>query len=154
MGPVGAPPSPQHRDGTIAWVNAHGGAGASTLARVLGGVDLGRRWPDASRGEPGRFLLVARTHAAGMRAASQFLDLMRKQQHPPGVELLAVVLVADAPGRLPLSLARRVRVLRSVADVHRIPWIPSWRVGAQTTDAPKQVRALAGLLGRPAGGGR
>ncbi|WP_405889225.1 hypothetical protein OG427_00290 [Streptomyces sp. NBC_00133] len=138
----------------VGWVAAHGGAGASTLAKVLGGTDLGCRWPDASQGEPAKVMLVARTHADGMRAASRALGALREGRHPRGMELVALVLVADAPGRLPISLARRVRVLRSVAPVRRVPWIPPWRMGKQAKDLPKEVFRLGALAGtRPAEAG-
>ncbi|MFH8470978.1 DUF6668 family protein [Streptomyces sp. NPDC017991] len=131
----------------VTWVAAHGGAGATSLARALGGADVGIRWPDAARGEPNRILVVARTHAAGIQAASSVLNSLRTGSHPARLELVAVVLVADAPGRLPLQLARRVRVLRSAVRIHRIPWIPSWRVGGRTAHIPKEVLAIADLVG-------
>ncbi|GAB2785891.1 hypothetical protein GCM10027091_18770 [Streptomyces daliensis] len=146
--PVADTPSP-HRGQPVAWVNAHGGGGAGTLARVLGGADLGQRWPEPARGEPGGVLLVARTHAGGMRAASQKLNELRLEDHPAGVHLLAVVLVADAPGRLPRPLGQRVRVLRSAAKVHRVPWIPAWRLGEEVESLPREVRALAGIVTAP-----
>ncbi|MFG3253224.1 hypothetical protein [Streptomyces sp. NPDC048172] len=148
---AGATRSP-HRGERVAWVNAHGGGGASTLSRVLGGADLGRRWPEPAQGEPGGVLLVARTHAGGVRAASQALNELRTGNHPAGVHLLAVVLVADAPGRLPGPLGKRVRVLRSAAEVHRVPWIPAWRLGEEAESLPRAVRALADLASAPPGG--
>lgn len=143
-------PSP-HRGQPVAWVNMHGGGGASTLARTLGGADVGHRWPEPDRDEPGGVLLVARTHAAGMTAVSQALNALRVGDHPAGVHLVAVVLVADAPGRLPQRLGRRVRVLRSAARVHRVPWIPSWRLGEEADPLPRAVRALAAHIRAPAG---
>ena len=144
------PPS-RHQGHQVALVSAHGGSGASTLARVLGGADVGRRWPDPARGEPGRVLLVARTHAEGTRAASQALNALRMAEHPAGVRLIAVVLVADAPGRLPRALGRRVRVLRSAAKVHRVPWIPAWRADEDVDRLPREVRRLAALIAAPSG---
>ncbi|MEV6133674.1 DUF6668 family protein [Streptomyces violaceusniger] len=141
----------RHQGHQVAWVSAHGGAGASTLAHVLGGADVGRRWPDPARGEPGRVLLVARTHAAGTRATSQALNALRIAEHPAGVRLIGVVLVADAPGRLPRALGRRVRVLRSAAKVHRVPWIPAWRAGEDVDRLPREVRMLASLIAAPSG---
>ncbi|MFB8772379.1 DUF6668 family protein [Streptomyces broussonetiae] len=146
--------APVSRGDRVAWVSAHGGAGASTLARVLGGADVGRRWPDPADGEPGEVLLVARTHHAGMRAASQALNALRKGEHPAGVRLVAVVLVADAPGRLPRPLGRQVRVLRSAATVHRVPWVPAWRLGTETDKLPRPVRALGRVVSAPAGRSR
>ncbi|MFJ2818036.1 DUF6668 family protein [Streptomyces sp. NPDC087294] len=145
--PVAPEPPEQvaHQGYRVSWVNAHGGAGASTLARELGGADLGRRWPDPARGEPGRVLLVARTHHAGMRAAGRALDALRKENHPQGISLVALVLVADAPGRLPMKLGRRIRVLRSAARVHRLPWVPAWRSGKSVPNPPRAIRSLADL---------
>lgn len=148
--PAPRAPSP-HRGERIAWVNAHGGGGASTLAHALGGADLGTRWPEPADGEPGDVLLVARTHAGGIRAASQALNALRMGDHPDGLRLVAVVLVADAPGRLPRQLGQRVRVLRSAAEVHRVPWVPAWRLGDEVDPLPRDVRALATLTGGPAG---
>ncbi|MEU6201527.1 DUF6668 family protein [Streptomyces sp. NPDC047061] len=149
------PPSSPHPGHRVAWVNAHGGAGASTLARILGGADVGRRWPDPADSEPGPVLLVARTHAAGITAASQAMDTLRRGTQPAGVELVALVLVADAPGRLPRELGRRVRVLRSAARVHRVPWVPAWRIGEEADALPREVRALSALVSAPTGrGGR
>ncbi|WP_432838985.1 hypothetical protein [Dactylosporangium sp. CA-092794] len=139
-------------DSGFCWVAAHGGAGATSLAMVLGGVDLGCRWPDPVVGEPAHVVLVARTHAAGMRAASRALNAMREGRHPPGMKLVTLVLVADAPGSLPLALTSRVRVLRSIAPVIRVPWIVDWRAGKPARSLPKQLFRLGELLGsRPAG---
>jgi uncharacterized protein DUF6668 len=134
-------------------VAAHGGAGTTSLALALGGTDVGCRWPDTAEGEPGRIFLVARTHAAGLRAASQALNAMREGRHPQGMELVALLLVADAPGRLPWRLLQRIRVLRSVVPVRRIPWIEEWRRGAGTADLPKQLTQLAAMARGPAGRG-
>ncbi|MEV5435314.1 DUF6668 family protein [Streptomyces sp. NPDC052682] len=133
----------------VAWVAAHGGAGTSTLAAVFGGVDVGRAWPRPEQGEPDSVLLVARTHAAGLQAVSRTLDLFRRGEQPPGLELVAVVLVADAPGRLPRALQQRVKVIGSVVQVHRVPWVPAWRTGDITGPAPRETAALAGLTADP-----
>jgi hypothetical protein len=137
----------------VCWVAAHGGAGTSTLATVLGGTDVGCRWPDGERGEPARIMLVARTHAEGMRSASRALDAIREGRHPAGMELTGLVLVADAPGRLPFALARRVRVLKAVAPVHRVPWIPAWRLGETDGRLPRELSRLASRAGLTAGRG-
>lgn len=131
----------------IGWVKAHGGAGATSLAGLFGGVDVGARWPDPARGEPHRIVLVGRTSARGMRAVSRALDALREEEAPDGLDLLAVVLVADAPGRLPLGLLNRVRVIRSVVHVHRVPWIPAWRLDRLPRALPRQLLTLAELVG-------
>ncbi|MFD8231714.1 hypothetical protein ACFV20_07445 [Streptomyces sp. NPDC059696] len=145
--PVRRAPGRGRSRGEIGWVKAHGGAGASSLAEALGGVDVGARWPEPARGEPRRILLVGRTSARGLTAVSRALGALRDGKAPQGVDLLGVVLVADAPGRLPLGLLRRIRVVRSVARVQRVPWIPAWRVGGQPARLPRQLSVLADLVG-------
>ncbi|MFG2950991.1 hypothetical protein [Streptomyces adustus] len=131
----------------VGWVKAHGGAGATSLVEVLGGADVGARWPDPARGEPRRIVLVGRTSARGLRSVSQALGALHDGHAPQGLDLLAVVLVADAPGRLPLGLLRRIRVLRSAVPVRRVPWIPAWRTGSTPKVLPRQLDRLAELVG-------
>lgn len=132
-----------------AWMSVHGGAGASTLARLLGGVDVGHRWPDLTQGEPHTVLLVARTHSAGLQAVSQTLDILRRGDQPPGVQVAAVVLVADAPGRLPRQLNQRIKIIGSAVAVHRVPWVSAWRTGELKGPIPREVTALARLVAPP-----
>ncbi|MFF2366548.1 hypothetical protein ACFVU0_28150 [Streptomyces sp. NPDC058122] len=134
----------------FSWIATHGGAGSSTLATVFGGHDAGRDWPRPDRGEPASVLLVGRTHAAGLDAVSHTLDIFRRGDAPPGLDLDAIVLVADAPGRLPRQLTQRIKVINSVIDVYRVPWMPAWRTGDLTGPLPREVAALARLTGRTA----
>ncbi|MEO3930449.1 hypothetical protein ABGB07_42360 [Micromonosporaceae bacterium B7E4] len=131
----------------IGWISAHGGAGATTLTRLLGGTDIGCRWPDARLAEPARVMLVGRTNLDGLRAVSRALNALREGRHPAGLRLLGVVLVADAPGRLPAPLTGRIRLLRSVAPVYRVPWIPAYRLGEVPRRQPGQLARLATVLG-------
>lgn len=131
----------------VGWVKAHGGSGATSLVEALGGVDVGARWPEPARGEPYRVVLVGRTSANGLRSVSRALGALKDGKAPQGLELLAVVLVADAPGRLPIGLLRRIRVLRSVARVHRVPWIPAWRTDSPMKYVPRQLVTLSRLVG-------
>lgn len=144
--PAAEAPSTPHR---LAWVAAHGGAGASTLAAVFGGIDAGRTWPRPDQGQPNSVLLVARTHAAGLQAVSWTLDLFRRGEQPPGLELVAVVLVADAPGRLPRQLLQRIKVIGSAIEIHRVPWVPAWRTGDLTAPPPREIARLAALVTPP-----
>jgi hypothetical protein len=134
----------------FSWVATHGGAGTSTLATVFGGHDTGRDWPRPDQGEPSSVLLVGRTHAAGLDAVSRALGIFRRGDAPPGLDLDAVVLVADAPGRLPRPLTERVKVIDSVIDVYRVPWIPAWRTGDLGGPLPRDITSLARLTGRTA----
>ncbi|MGW1144149.1 DUF6668 family protein [Streptomyces sp. NPDC002454] len=149
--PAPAPMDPQQPRpaGRMAWVGAHGGAGVTTLAQVFGGVDAGRSLPLPAQGGPQTVVLVARTHASGLRAVSRVLDAFRRGQEPPGTTLAAVVLVADAPGRLPRPLQQRIKVIGSVVPVHRVPWVPAWRTGDLTVPPPRQTADLAALIAQP-----
>ncbi|SHI07134.1 DUF6668 family protein [Streptomyces sp. 3214.6] len=150
-GPVAAPdpvPMPYVPTATprrFSWVAVHGGAGASTLAAVYGGHDCGREWPGA--GDPPSVLLVARTHAAGLESVLRAVDVFRRGEAPRGLDLDAVVLVADAPGRLPRPLVQRARVIESLIDVYRVPWVTDWRLGDLGGSPPRETAALARLTG-------
>ena len=55
------------------WVGVHGGAGESTLESLFAGSRAAEhRWP-AGRGEKPAVVLVARTHAQGLRAVQTAL---------------------------------------------------------------------------------
>ncbi|BCB75004.1 hypothetical protein GCM10022251_75690 [Phytohabitans flavus] len=127
----------------LGWIGAHGGAGATTLTRLLGGIDIGCRWPDAMLAEPARVMMVGRTNMEGLRAVSRALLALREGRHPAGMRLMGVVLMADAPGWLPVQLTSRIRLLRSIAPVYRVPWIPSFRLGEMPKRLPKQLVRLS-----------
>ncbi|MDG9720690.1 DUF6668 family protein [Streptomyces sp. DH24] len=146
--PEPAPPTEARASATarrFSWVATHGGAGATTLAAVYGGHDCGHAWPGPD--DPSSVLLVARTHATGLESAVRAVEAFRRGQTPPGLDLDAVVLVADAPGRLPRPLAQRVRTIESAVDVHRVPWVPAWRLGDVSGARPRETEALARLTG-------
>jgi hypothetical protein len=131
----------------VSVAGAHGGAGATTVARLINATDLGRRWPRPGDGHPPRVLVVARTHAAGLMAASQILARYCAGGCPEGTYLAGFVLVPDAPGRLPKPLTRRVTILASATMVYRLPWVPDWRLCEITPD-PASTARLAGSLRR------
>ncbi|MFF8104043.1 DUF6668 family protein [Streptomyces sp. NPDC014986] len=146
--PEAAPPGPAHPRAAarrFSWVGLHGGAGVSTLAAVYGGHDGGRAWPGPA--DPRSVLLVARTHAAGLDAVVPAVEVFRRGEAPHGLGLEAVVLVADAPGRLPRPLAQRVRLIGSVIDAYRVPWVSEWRLGDLSGRPPRETEPLARLTG-------
>ena len=85
--------------GTGLWVvGAHGGSGASTWAGLLDAGDAGQSWPvPAASGDGVRAGVTARTAVEWVEGAC------------PGVELVGLLLGADAPGRRPKALHRLVR---------------------------------------------
>ena len=132
----------------VALLGAHGGAGVSSLLRAgldQVAVDADRRWP-----QTGLVLLVARTSVNGLEWAR---DLARQHAsgHAGDVELLGLVLVADAPGRLPARTAGlRDLIGGAFARTWHLPWLEEWRLAATTEPLPAHpdVQHLAAELAR------
>jgi hypothetical protein len=129
------------------WVGAHGGAGESTLARLLAGSRAGgHAWPLAApdtRATRPPVVLVARTHASGLRAAQAAATEWAAGLVP--VRLLGLVLIADAPGRPPRPLRELAQLVAGgVPAVWRLPWHEPWRLGEliAASSAPPAARAL------------
>jgi hypothetical protein len=123
----------------VALLAAHGGAGVSCLLRAgldaAGGHDADRRWPAA-----GPVLLVARTSTHGLESAR---DLARQQTADnaphlgvggaggPDVRLVGLVLIADAPGRLPARIAGLADLVSGgFSRCWQVPWLPQWRLAS------------------------
>jgi len=132
----------------IALLGAHGGSGVSSLLRARldqVAVDAGRRWP-----QTGAVVLVARTSTSGLEWAR---DLAR--QHASGlagdVELLGLVLVPDAPGRLPARTTGLCDLITGAFPrTWHLPWLEQWRIAAATEPLPAHpdVQHLAAELAR------
>jgi hypothetical protein len=127
------------------WLGAHGGAGESTLEELFAGSRAaGHAWPLVPAGEPAaRVVLVARTHAHGLKAAQLAIRDWTAGGVP--VQLLGLVLIADAPGRLPHALRQLAGLIAGGAPaVWSLPWIEAWRVGDPPgpANAPKVVHRL------------
>jgi len=134
------------------WLGAHGGAGESTLAEWLpGSRPADHRWPtapagpvDPAGGAPSPVVLVCRSHARGLQAAQKALTDWASGA-VPGVELLGLVVVADAPGRLPKPLRDLARLVGGGAPrVWHLPWIEAARYAPTdgTTAPPAPARKL------------
>lgn len=153
-GLVSAPPAGRtlgrsaHAVDGVALLGAHGGAGVTSLLRAgldRVAVDAGRCWPQA-----GLVLLVARTSTSGLEWAR---DLAR--QHASGlagdVELLGLVLIPDAPGRLAArTTGLRDLVSGAFARTWHLPWLEEWRLAATTEPLPAHpdVQHLVAELAR------
>lgn len=136
------------------WLGAHGGAGESTLAEWLpGSRPADHRWPTGpagpdsaagAAGGPSPVVLVCRSHARGLQAAQRALTDWASGA-VPGVELLGLVVVADAPGRLPKPLRDLARLVGGGAPrVWHLPWLEAARYAPVdgTTGPPAAARKL------------
>jgi hypothetical protein len=99
-------------------------------------------------------IVVARTSHAGLRAAQLALTEWASRTVP--VNLLGLVTVADAPGRLPKSLRDFSQIVAGGAPhAWHIPWNESWRLGQAVTlaNSPSTVRStidgVRGILATP-----
>ncbi|WP_198359145.1 DUF6668 family protein [Streptomyces fildesensis] len=127
------------------WLGCHGGSAVSTLEyAVPGGRDAHRAWPVVQGGGPVPVVLTARTHAIGLQAAQRAIQQWASGA-VPGVTLLGLVLVADAPGRLPKALRDLRRLVSGGAPrTWDVPWVEEWRCGEPPTDhSPRQLTVLS-----------
>lgn len=128
-------PGQDHRSSPgPALLGAHGGAGVSSLLRAglaaTGARDAGRSWPSQ-----GPVLVVARSSVSGLQAASNCARSHSADALGPASTVLGLVLVADAPGRLPRQAARLADLVTGgYARTWQIPWLDEWRLAA--VDAP------------------
>ncbi|MGC9806701.1 DUF6668 family protein [Schaalia odontolytica] len=130
-------------------VGAHGGAGTSTWASILGGGDAGASWPqhvDPTRAL--RVVVCCRSTAAGLRAA-QDVAIEWASGALPG-QLVGLVVGADAPGRLPRSLRDQFQI-SSGAFPHCtfVPWQAQWRFAQENdvnADRSRRINKIAATV--------
>ncbi|MGI5347351.1 DUF6668 family protein [Streptomyces sp. CA-250714] len=125
------------------WLGVHGGAGVTTLERAVpGGQDAHRAWPVSEVPQP--VVLVARSSAGGLKAAQSAAQQWASRT-VTGVELLGLVVVADAPGRRPRVLRDLLRLASgAVPRLWEIPWVEAWRLGEPATaHLPRECVPLA-----------
>ena len=107
-------------------VAAHGGAGVSTLSHVWAPMgDAGNAWPAAD--EHPWCVVVCRSTKSGLEAAHQAV-LQAWADRTGGCEVLGVVVVADAPGKAPKSLVRKIAVIEEIVEVWHVPYLVELRV--------------------------
>lgn len=140
-------PTRDHHVAADLWLlGAHGGAGESSLAElVLQWRSAGHAWPRV----PGhtlrsRVLLTARSNVRGLRAA-QSIATQWAAGLAPFVDLVGLVIVADAPGKTPRPIRELTQLVSGgVPRTWHVPWIESWRLGDPVAleSAPRPVRRL------------
>ncbi|MCS5735777.1 DUF6668 family protein [Herbiconiux daphne] len=132
---------------TAWWLGVHGGAGESTLATLASGTrPADHSWPiPITPGTTHRVVLVARSNFAGITAAQRAATEWASNALGEGVGLAGLVLIADAPGRLPKPLRELEHIVAGgVPRVWHLPWVDAWRVGPIDAAAqlPKEFRQL------------
>lgn len=128
-------------------VGTHGGAGESEIAALgEGWRESDHAWPLlAVRRTP--VLLTARTHMAGLKAAQHALTQWASGQVPE-VRLLGLVMIADAPRRLPKPLREFAGVVGGGAPrAWHVPWIEEWRLGGEPVPTPRVLAQLVKDVG-------
>jgi hypothetical protein len=132
---------------TVWWLGVHGGAGESTLAALASGTrPADHAWPvPITPGTTHRVVLVARSNFAGITAAQRAATEWASNALGEGVGLAGLVLIADAPGRLPKPLRELEQIVAGgVPHVWHLPWVDAWRIGPIDAAAqlPKEFRQL------------
>lgn len=123
-----------------------GGAGESTLAALTRGARAAdHAWPMPDRGSQSRVVLVARTNYAGLRAAQRAAIEWASNYLGDRIRLDGLVLIPDAPGRMPKELRELVQLVGGgVPHVWTMPWVDAWRFGPP--DPATAPRELASML--------
>ncbi|MFT2753383.1 DUF6668 family protein [Clavibacter sp. Sh2088] len=128
------------------WVGAHGGAGETTLARLAAGSRAAdHAWPAPAAGSAAsRVVVVARTDHSGLLAAQRVAREWASGQVAGLVELVGLVLVADAPGRRPKELRQLEQLVAGgYPRAWTLPWIDAWRLGpADPADMGREHQRL------------
>jgi len=95
-----------------------------------------------------RVVLTARSNLRGLRAA-QVAATQWASGLVPHVQVLGLVVIADAPGRLPRPLREYAQLVSGgVPRTWTLPWIETWRLGEtpELATSPREVRRLVDEL--------
>lgn len=143
------PSRPMDASHELVVVGAHGGSGETTLAALAADWGAGEHaWPQAAGTSVVPVIVACRTHASGLNAAR-----LAAQQWAsgavPSVQLLGLVAIDDAPGKLPKALRDLLKVTAGgYPRLWRIPWSEAWRTGSDDplTHGPREARQLLNAL--------
>lgn len=136
----------------VAIMGLHGGAGASTVAGLLGEgtLDTSCRWPQYVGWERPLpdipVVVVTRTHHRGIEAADKFARAWAAGSLAPS-RLVGLVVIDDGP-RLLQDQQRAVRRLAQLTpSAWHLPWQDTWRIEPPTpqTFSTRLRRTLAAI---------
>lgn len=131
------------REPAFWWLGVHGGAGETSLARLDKSTKAAEHhWPLTTAGSV--VVLVARTNIPGLRAARMAATEWASDSLP-GIRVAGLVVMADAPGRLPKEIRDFSHVLGGgVPHVWHFPWVDAWRYGHDVAPEklPKEARTV------------
>ncbi|WP_246600790.1 hypothetical protein [Skermania piniformis] len=133
-------PVPGSGRAPLFWLmGVHGGAGATTLARLLEpAADCWRRWPAVLNQESPYVVLVARETIPGLSRAHELLRQHRSGLAGPS-SVLGLIITAARPGRVPAEIRRYREVIGVLAgNVWRIDWHEEWML-VEPEDLPVWV---------------
>lgn len=135
------------RAGEVWLVSTHGGAGSSSLGAALDMPATTRAWPLREDGQPVPVVLVCRSNFTGIEAA-RLAAREWASGSVPGVQVVGLVVVADASGRLPKELQRMVEhIAGAVPTVWRVGWEEDLRTAAATPELARGAwRRLASAM--------
>lgn len=137
-------PRRQVSGSAVLWVvGAHGGAGESTLSRLIeGSRPTQHSWPvtEDAENHP-RVLLVCRSSVHGLQAAQRAL-IEWTSPRAPQMQLLGLAVLADAPGRLPKPLRDLTTIVGGGAPrLWHLPWVEAWRTNdLELRQLPRETR--------------
>jgi hypothetical protein len=121
-------------------IGAHGGAGESRIADLLGARATGHCWPILQGGSKPRVLLVCRADMRGLTAARSALTQWASGAAPK-VELLGLAVLADAPGKTPKALRDFTAIVGGGAPrLWILPWVEAWRHGDTTAPSSREYQ--------------
>jgi hypothetical protein len=143
-------PVNSRKDRAPAFLGCHGGAGTSTLAALFpGSADLGSFDSKAllRRGIEGSVILVCKDGVPASSRATEVVNILGFL----GQRVDALVVVADAPNRVPAHTRSRLRLLGGrVPAIIFFPYVPQFRYvdisAAPTVRLPKKAHAALGSI--------
>jgi hypothetical protein len=114
------------------------------VACTSGQEHQGSRSSLAFDGKGSVVVLVARSNIPGLRAA-RLAATEWASRSLPGIQVAGLVVMADAPGRLPKEIRDFSRVVGGgVPHVWHFPWVDGWRYGHDVApeELPKEARTI------------